>query len=431
LSAQSTNPPQAEIQRFLLQLRGRRDRLVALAGGAETDLARAVDEVDEELRVQTEQLERSTQQLDALVGAYEDLFANAPIAYLQTDADGLILRMNRAAARLIGVVDVSRRSRTLPGLVRPVDRSAVRAVLSRLRAAEGRSSAGAHEPIEAAIARPDGTQARVVLVARRSRDAEEGRLVVHWEARVPGRAASPASQPRTTTLRTTPAVSAVSGAAVELASQTSPDEVLYRAVELARRLVGPADEAGLAVIRSSGVVATTAASGEVARLVEEFQVEVDEGPGLSAFRMAEAVHVPDLARDERWPLFDRRALGLGVRCVAAVPLVGPKGAIGALTLSAHAPGALDADDVLVAAAFARHVGVIYAAAELEANLHVALQTRAEVGQAVGILMERHRITADAAFDRLVAASRRTHRKLREIAFQVLETGEDPEAIGPN
>ena len=66
-------------------------------------------------------------------------------------------------------------------------------------------------------------------------------------------------------------------------------------------------------------------------------------------------------------------------------------------------------------------------ADLEANLRIGLETRELVGRAVGILMERHRVTAQLAFDMLVTASQESHRKLRDIAAQVTETGEDPTA----
>lgn len=56
------------------------------------------------------------------------------------------------------------------------------------------------------------------------------------------------------------------------------------------------------------------------------------------------------------------------------------------------------------------------------NLTVALESNREIGQAIGILMARRRITSEQAFDRLRAVSQRTHRKLRELAEDVVETG---------
>ena len=55
-------------------------------------------------------------------------------------------------------------------------------------------------------------------------------------------------------------------------------------------------------------------------------------------------------------------------------------------------------------------------------LRVALRHSRDIGTAIGILMSRHKITADAAFDLLRAASQRTNRKVRDLAVAVVDTG---------
>ena len=59
------------------------------------------------------------------------------------------------------------------------------------------------------------------------------------------------------------------------------------------------------------------------------------------------------------------------------------------------------------------------------NLRVALETRAVIEQAKGILMERLKITADQAFDALARTSNDTNTKLREVAQAVVDTGQIP------
>jgi AmiR/NasT family two-component response regulator len=56
------------------------------------------------------------------------------------------------------------------------------------------------------------------------------------------------------------------------------------------------------------------------------------------------------------------------------------------------------------------------------QLHRALETRDVIGQAKGILMERHRLSAEAAFERLVHESQTRNRKLHDIARALAETG---------
>jgi AmiR/NasT family two-component response regulator len=62
-----------------------------------------------------------------------------------------------------------------------------------------------------------------------------------------------------------------------------------------------------------------------------------------------------------------------------------------------------------------------------ANLEQALQTNRRIGQAIGIIMARNLITEDEAFRLLRETSQRSHRKLREVADAVVETGEVPTA----
>ena len=48
-----------------------------------------------------------------------------------------------------------------------------------------------------------------------------------------------------------------------------------------------------------------------------------------------------------------------------------------------------------------------------------------IDQAKGVLIERFRLMPDQAFHRLAEASMHTHRKVRDIADQLLHTGELP------
>ncbi len=56
------------------------------------------------------------------------------------------------------------------------------------------------------------------------------------------------------------------------------------------------------------------------------------------------------------------------------------------------------------------------------NLEIALQSSREIGTAIGILMCQRHVTADRAFEMLRTASQHKHRKLRDIATDVVFTG---------
>jgi AmiR/NasT family two-component response regulator len=57
------------------------------------------------------------------------------------------------------------------------------------------------------------------------------------------------------------------------------------------------------------------------------------------------------------------------------------------------------------------------------HLQRALVTNRQIGMAMGILMERHRLTPEQAFDHLRRLSQQRNVKLRDLAEQIIYTGE--------
>jgi PAS domain S-box-containing protein len=78
--------------------------------------------------------------------------------------------------------------------------------------------------------------------------------------------------------------------------------------------------------------------------------------------------------------------------------------------------ALACDRVLAATGFA----------EREEHLRRAVESHEQIGQAVGILVERHRWTPTTAFDHLKRTSQDHNIKLREVAQRVIESGAVPD-----
>ena len=222
-------------------------------------------------------------------------------------------------------------------------------------------------------------------------------------------------------------VGAIAAAALALAEQETPEATVAEIVRQARELVPRGDDIAITLVRSRGRIETPIASGLAAVCVPLLLA-----PEIGRFRgtpdTAEPVHVRDMNDEQRWPEFAQRATARGVSSVLAAPMRAARGTVGLLTFAAASADAFDEQDVLVAAAYATHAGIALVHAELETNLRVGLQTREEIGRAVGILMERHRVTAAAAFDMLVVASQHSHRKLRDVAAWMNETGEDPAAL---
>ncbi|MGN6524269.1 MAG: ANTAR domain-containing protein [Actinomycetes bacterium] len=66
-----------------------------------------------------------------------------------------------------------------------------------------------------------------------------------------------------------------------------------------------------------------------------------------------------------------------------------------------------------------------------AHLETALATNRDIGMAMGIVMARHLVSADEAFNVLRRVSQLQHRKLRDVAGDVVLTGCLPELPAPS
>jgi GAF domain-containing protein len=137
--------------------------------------------------------------------------------------------------------------------------------------------------------------------------------------------------------------------------------------------------------------------------------------------------MPDLGVESRWPDFVTRARQLAVGSLLAVQLFVEGDDLAALNMQSPHPHAFTDESEHIARLFAAHAAVALAGAEQRAHLTVALDSRDAIGQAKGILMERHKVTAAQAFDLLVRASSLTNRRLVAVADQLITTGVLPEA----
>ncbi len=136
-----------------------------------------------------------------------------------------------------------------------------------------------------------------------------------------------------------------------------------------------------------------------------------------------------MAAEQRWPDYARHAASHGVGSSLSVPLPFQSATIGALNSYASKAHAFNAEDQALAEEVtpwvALAVGNADAAARTReelAQLRIAMQTRAVIEQAKGMLMERHRINEDQAFTLLTHASQNTNVKLRDVAVDLIRNG---------
>lgn len=170
--------------------------------------------------------------------------------------------------------------------------------------------------------------------------------------------------------------------------------------------------------------------------IDGLQQVTGEGPCLDAIDQQTTVYAEDLADDERWPTFGPEAAAAGARCALAFHLYA-EGTLGALNLYARYPRAFGATDRAKGLIFATLSGLALSGAHSHEdedrradNLNKALATRELIGQAQGILMERERITSDQAFDILRRASQHLNIRLREVAQDLVDTGDRPPSQPP-
>src|SRR5687767_881245 len=108
----------------------------------------------------------------------------------------------------------------------------------------------------------------------------------------------------------------------------------------------PITSAGVTLISGGRAPRYIAASDGDALRFERLQTDIAEGPCVLAYESGEAVAVPDLRTDERFPRFSQAALDAGLAAVFTFPLCGEgEGRLGALDLYRDTPGVLGSHDM--------------------------------------------------------------------------------------
>ncbi|MEU7530268.1 GAF and ANTAR domain-containing protein [Saccharothrix sp. NPDC042600] len=214
-----------------------------------------------------------------------------------------------------------------------------------------------------------------------------------------------------------------------LQRQGGEQDTMDAIVRAAVGTVPGAEHAGIMTVLGRREVRTVAATGELPHDVDQVQYDTGQGPCLAALYQEKVVSVPDLAHEPRWPAFATRAARLDVGSMLSFQLFVQDDDLGALNLYAARDHAFDDESEHVGSLFAGHSAIALATAQQREHLGEAVRTRDLIGQAKGILMERHKLTADQAFAVLARASQLTNSKLRDIAEQLTRTGELPTRPG--
>lgn len=220
-------------------------------------------------------------------------------------------------------------------------------------------------------------------------------------------------------------------AALEMAAADDETELTRIACEQSLKVVPTADFCGITNRIRRGRLESIAVTDDRARRSDQAQYELEEGPCVSAASDGDvAPVVADTLTDRRWPRWGERAADLGIRSVSSVqlPAVGMHDrheALGAINVYSSRVAAFGSRESEVTMWLAAHLAVAWANLRRTLTLTQAMESRALVGTAQGILISRLGLSPDAAFQVLRRVSSASNVKLREVAEVIIGTGELP------
>lgn len=202
------------------------------------------------------------------------------------------------------------------------------------------------------------------------------------------------------------------------------DDTAEQLILYAVKAVG-ASYGGITMLRGRGHLETIGATSPVVIEADQAQYLLREGPCVDAAMAATLVKSDSLAHDARWPRWGPEAAQLGMGSVLSAEMHGRDGRMGALNLYSDRESAFSSEDAELAGILAAQGAAVMAVMNSEAGLRDAMETRALIGQAQGMLMERFDIDARRAFSVLSRFSQDSNIRLRDIAEQLVRSRHMP------
>ncbi len=152
-----------------------------------------------------------------------------------------------------------------------------------------------------------------------------------------------------------------------------------------------------------------------------------KGPCITCMQSRRATVSGSLGADGRWPHFGGRVARMGVHSALSLPLIVGEHVIGAINCYADSQDAFGEHAVLLGSQFAGpaavsiyNAGLLAGARARAEKLEQALDHRAVIDQAVGIIRSRSGVSAEVAFNRLVQMSQNGNVKLRVVAARLVD-----------
>ena len=201
--------------------------------------------------------------------------------------------------------------------------------------------------------------------------------------------------------------------------------LLQRVVEIAHDAIDGADSTSL-TIDLGGRTYTAVHTDDRTLRVDSEQYDAGDGPCLEASRTGTVVLVNADDPEDRWPRFTAAAREEEILSFLAAPLITGEQSLGSFNLYGRARSAFDTLDAeileLLTTTVSRTLGDFArfkSARDVADSIQRALQTRAPIEQAKGILMALHGVDADKAFDLLRRESQATNTRLHTVATELV------------
>ncbi|MFJ5986148.1 ANTAR domain-containing protein [Lentzea sp. NPDC092896] len=192
-----------------------------------------------------------------------------------------------------------------------------------------------------------------------------------------------------------------------------------------RHAVPGAEEVSVTLL-DTGKPFTASSTSELAKELDEVEYREDSGPCVDAAKQGQLIRAGMGEALERWPVFARACRSAGMVSFLSTPLVVDDQHAGAINVySARDHGFADLDGPLLglytaaAEVALRSHSRYLRASEHSAHLRTALDSRAVIDQAKGIIMAVRGVSADDAFGVLVEHSQRENRKVRLVAEEFI------------
>ncbi|KOU07872.1 antitermination regulator [Streptomyces sp. MMG1522] len=215
---------------------------------------------------------------------------------------------------------------------------------------------------------------------------------------------------------------------VSLLLDTDTLDDFLRALARSALLMSPgADGCGVTLERQ-GRPLTVASAGVSAPPLDEAQYGQDDGPCLEALREGHEVSVGDMREENRWNGYPAFAVASGTLSSLSLPIAAHSHTAGALNLYSPKENGFTGVDLTALRALAAQVTGAVALAQRLADtrtftedLEAALQSRAVIDQAAGIVMQQRRCTSEEALRILRTASQHRNVKLRDLCTQLVSS----------